>query len=57
MTVNRANNDLSRFQFSCPAWWQGFLRGQAEGRRKAQDEGAEWSAADWQRGKIEREVA
>jgi hypothetical protein len=55
--VNRADLDLSRFQFSCPAWWKGFLRGQAEGRRKAQDEGAEWSEADWQRGKIEREVA
>lgn len=27
MTVNRSDNNLSRFQFSCPAWWEGVQEG------------------------------
>lgn len=58
-SVNRADNNLSRFQFICPAWWNGFQRGMEGQRRAAVDESArqdEWALADWRRGKINEGV-
>ena len=49
MTVNRANLDLSRFRYSCPAWWKGFCAGRLSERQTAEARGATWQYADWQR--------
>lgn len=60
MTVNITRNDLSRFQFSCPAWWQAFERGRENHRREAVNERADWRHADFQRAaawKISEDVA
>lgn len=37
-SVNRNDNNLSRYQFSCPNWWRGFRLGLASGRMQAADE-------------------
>jgi hypothetical protein len=50
MTVDRTDNNLSRFQFSAPAWWAGFNAGRQTAREQAQKELADWRAADFQRG-------
>lgn len=57
MSVDRTTNNLSRFQFSCPAWWAGFTRGRKFGRELAIYESADWRPADFNRGKIEEGVA
>jgi hypothetical protein len=49
MTVDRTDNNLSRFQFSAPAWWAGFNAGRQTAREQAQKELADWRASDWQR--------
>src|SRR3546814_15535385 len=48
--VDRTDNDLARFQFSCPAWWTAFNRGRLAERRSAVNERADWREGDFQRG-------
>lgn len=57
MTVNRSDNNLARFRYSHPVWWNGFLAGGMAERLRSLNEEAlrdDWKRADWQRLALEK---